>query len=92
VSKELRTDILNDAIDLTLGDRNDAHGDPSTNHLRIAMIWSGILGKKVTASQVALCMAGVKLARASYNPKILDSYIDGAAYFAIAGEVAHNES
>jgi hypothetical protein len=92
MSKDLRLDILKDAIDLTEGDRNDAHGDPMVNHTRIAMIWSGILGQKVSASQVAMCMAGLKLARAAYNPTILDSYIDGAAYFAIAGEVAHLES
>jgi hypothetical protein len=33
-------------------------------------------------------MAGLKLARLAYNPDVLDSYVDGAAYLAIAGEIA----
>ena len=85
--KNLRKVILQDAIDLTCNERNDAHGDPFDNHERIALIWTAILDSAVTAQQVALCMAGVKMARASYNPEHMDSYIDGAAYFAIAGEV-----
>jgi len=38
-------------------------------------------------SQVALCMAGLKLARLAGNPENFDSYIDGAAYLAIAAEL-----
>jgi len=38
---------------------------------------------------VALCMAGLKLARLSGNPDNMDSYIDGAAYLAIAGELVN---
>jgi len=80
--------ILAEAMELTDGDRNVAHGDPRENPQRIATIWSVILGVEVTAHQAALCMAGMKLARLAYNPDVLDSYIDGAAYLAIAGEIA----
>jgi len=46
-----------------------------------------ILGIEVQPHQVALCMAGVKLARcvASLDR---DHFVDGAAYFAGAGECA----
>jgi hypothetical protein len=89
MNEPLRQKILVEAVNLTYNERNEAHGDPTKNHDNIALIWSGILGQPITATQVALCMAGVKLARAGYNPKLMDSYIDGAAYFAIAGEVEH---
>lgn len=83
-----RTEILAKAMTLTVGDRNEQNGDPKENHIRIAKIWSVVLGIEVEPYQVALCMAGLKLARLAYNEKILDSYIDGAAYLAIAGEIA----
>lgn len=81
-----REQILQQAIDLTMGDRNEQNGDPYENHQRIAKIWSVILGIEVEPYQVALCMAGLKLARLAYNP-LDDSFIDGAAYLAIAGEI-----
>jgi len=81
-----REEILQTAIRLTMGDRNDQNGDPFENHQRIAQIWSVILGQKIEPYQVALCMAGLKLARLAYNP-LEDSFVDGAAYLAIAGEI-----
>jgi hypothetical protein len=82
-----RQDILIQAIQLTMGERNSQNGDPKENHTRIAKIWSVILDKEITPAQVALCMAGLKLARLAYNPDVDDSYIDLAAYAAIAGEI-----
>jgi len=82
-----RGEILDMAKHLTYGDRNRKAGDFKTNHENIARIWSVILGTKVEAYQVALCMAGVKLARTAAS-KDLDHFIDGAAYFAGAGECA----
>ena len=82
-----RSEILAEAIKLTLGDRNDQNGDPKENHIRIAKIWSVILEKEIEPYQVALCMAGLKIARLAYNKDVIDSYIDGAAYIAIAGEI-----
>jgi len=84
-----RKDILDAATALTYGDRNDQHGHPYVNHDNIARIWSVILGYKIEPFQVALCMAGLKLARLSGNPDNMDSYIDGAAYLAIAGELVN---
>jgi len=85
-----REEILQTAIDLTMHDRNDQNGDPLENHQRIAKIWSVILGIEIEPYQVALCMAGMKLARLAFNP-LDDSFIDGAAYLAIAGEIVNKE-
>ena len=81
-----REEILQQAINLTMGDRNEQNGDPLENHQRIATIWSVVLNQTIEPYQVALCMAGLKLARLAHNP-LDDSFIDGAAYFAIAGEI-----
>ena len=86
-----RGEILDEAKRLTYGDRKKTHGSPLENHQRIAAIWSVVLGIQVLPSQVALCMAGVKLARLVETPDLIDSVVDGAAYFAIAGELAQIE-
>jgi Domain of unknown function (DUF6378) len=83
-----REEILNEAIRLTSTDRQKNYGKPLVNHQRIATIWSVILGAEITPSQVALCMAGVKIARLVETPNHEDSFIDAAAYIAIAGEIA----
>lgn len=84
-----RKDILDQATILTVGDRNAQHGDPWPNHDNIARIWSVILGRHIQPYEVALCMAGLKLARLAGNADNMDSYIDGAAYLAIAGELVN---
>lgn len=81
-----REATLKKAIELTMGDRNESYDNPFPNHDRIAKIWSVILGVEIDAAQVALCMAGLKLARLAHKYDD-DSFIDGAAYFAIANEV-----
>lgn len=87
----LRGDILQEASRLTHGDRNKNYGDPLTNHQRIAALWSVYLESEITPSQAAIMLALVKVARLIESSDHLDSFIDGAAYFAIAGEIAHRE-
>ena len=83
-----RADILTEANRLTHGPRDGLYGTPRTNHERIAGLWSVILETEVTPAQAALCMAALKIARAIASPGEGDHYIDGAAYLAIAGELA----
>tara|TARA_B100001250_G_C19155252_1_gene509786 strand:- start:179 stop:445 length:267 start_codon:yes stop_codon:yes gene_type:complete len=78
--------ILEEANKLIGGDRNNDYGDKLTNHKNIAALWSIFLRKKITAHDVAMCMALVKVARLMHAHK-KDSYIDLAAYAAIAGEL-----
>jgi len=86
-----RKQILDTATLLTCGSREEVYGTPLINHSRIAKMWSVILGQEVLPAQVALCMAATKIARLVESPDHLDSYVDGAAYLAIAGELAIGE-
>jgi hypothetical protein len=82
-----RAAILDTAKQLINGDRHDDYGSALENHARIARIWEVILGVPVTPSQVALCMAGVKMARLAFDPTKSDSWIDMAGYAALGGEM-----
>lgn len=84
-----RTQILETASDLINGDRQADYGTPQENFARIADIWTVILGHTVRADQVALCMAGLKLARLANGPH-QDSYVDGAGYLALAAELSED--
>ena len=82
-----RERILAEAAALICGDRQAQYGTPQDNFARIAAGWSVILGQEVDPDQVALCMAWLKIARLVNGPH-RDSYVDGAAYLALAGELA----
>jgi hypothetical protein len=79
-------EILDEASKLIGGDRHKDYGDKLINHQNIAKLWSVVLKKEVTPHEVALCMALVKIARLTHQHK-RDSYVDLAAYAAIAGEI-----
>ena len=85
-----RIEILERAIELIddQGDRSQAYGTPDDNFNRIADGWSVIFDQHVTAEQVALAMAWLKIARLVGNAPTVDSYVDAAAYCALAGELA----
>lgn len=83
-----RSVVLNTANELINNDRDKIYGNPKINHERIAKLWSVVLSKDITANEVALCMAMVKTARLIQTPDHIDSYVDGSAYFAIACELA----
>lgn len=69
-----------------LEERQKDWGNPVDTHRRIARVWSGILNYHITAHQVALMMAGLKLVRADLNPGDADSYVDARAYVRIAAD------
>ena len=72
-------------------DRGMDYGHPSDNMSRTARLWSAFLEMPVTDYQVASCMALVKLARSMESAKV-DTYIDAAAYLAIAGQLHTEEN
>lgn len=82
-----RKRVLSEADRLIATDRQDAYGTPYLNHLRIAQLWSAYLEKEITPEQVAMCQVLVKVARSMESFKE-DNFVDGAAYFAIACELA----
>jgi hypothetical protein len=79
--------VLESARKLITGRRQADYGPPAENFARVATIWSIILRQPVTADQVALCMAGLKLARLANGPHA-DSYVDLCGYGALAAELA----
>ena len=82
-----RGEILDEAKRLTHTDRQKNYGSPYVNHKRIADLWSVYLETEITPSQVALCLCLVKIARLIETPNHEDSFVDLAAYAAIAGEI-----
>jgi len=86
--KMTRNEILDTAKTLINNDRAATHGDAYKMHEVIAEMWSAILGVEISATQVALMMAALKLARASENPDHSDNWVDAAGYIALAGEMA----
>ena len=79
-----------DAIRLVDEDRNDSYGPPEENLSRIAEMWSGYLGHRVSKEDVALMMVLVKISRskAGYSR---DNAVDGVAYFLIHDSMARYE-
>jgi hypothetical protein len=88
--KELKPEtLLEEAQRLVAGPKREEYGELNESMGRIADVWSAILGRRVNANQVALCMAGLKLIRESHEHK-RDNLVDAAAYCYIADEVTHS--
>ena len=68
-------------------DRRRVYGEPGKLFERVAVRWSQVLGVRVTAAQVGLCLADLKLARLTMDPGHLDSLVDVAGYVACVREV-----
>jgi DNA polymerase III epsilon subunit-like protein len=85
--------ILQNARMLISGDRKQTYGDAATDFTRTGKMWAAVLGiPEVTAEQVAMCMALVKVGRLCETPTHRDSWIDGCGYLALGGEIAKGRS
>ena len=84
-------ELLSKAINLVGGDRQRDYGDKVKNHDNIAKLWSAYLDVKIEAQDVAIMMALLKMARTKLGAVSEDTYIDMAAYSAIAGEIKFEE-
>jgi hypothetical protein len=82
--------IFEEAEKLVYGPREHAYGHPKEDFTRTAMIWTAILGKSITAQQVALCMVGVKMSRECHAHKA-DNLIDGCGYFGTLARLHEKE-
>jgi len=84
-----RDHILNAAKRLISGDREASYGSAIDDFTRTGKIWAAILGlDEVTAEQVALCMAAVKIGRLCTTPNHSDSWVDACGYLALGGDIA----
>ena len=85
-------DLFGEADKLLHTDRQKTYGGAIENHERIAEIWSALIGTQLTATDVALMMAALKIYRAANNPAHLDSFIDAVAYVDIAAQASSSSS
>lgn len=74
--------------------RGNIYGNPVRNHRRIAELWSTFLDTHITPDQVAICMALTKISRIAETTGHAnrDSFVDLAAYAAIAAECSTTDS
>lgn len=79
------------SITLSANDRQKDYGDKVDNHNNIARLWSAYLDTDIKAHDVAIMMALLKMARTKLGAVSKDTYIDMAAYSAIAGEIKFKE-
>ena len=84
-----RADILATASEYVTTDRAATHGNAEDNFLRTAELWSAYLGvDNISATDVAVMLALLKVARIKQNPNHTDNWIDIAGYAACGGEIA----
>jgi hypothetical protein len=81
---------LVEAWRLTHGNRKSSYGAVTVSFARYAKIWSGLLGTKLnedlTASDVALLMTALKLAR-EFNKQQSDNVTDAHGYLILHDEI-----
>lgn len=68
------------------GPRRDAYGDATASFERVAASWSQIVGKTLTASQVALMMIAFKVCREA-NAHKHDNVVDICGYAGLLAEL-----
>jgi hypothetical protein len=80
-------EILNDSSN-TITERGRTHGDYDVAMLRASELWAAYLRTKIEPTDVAICMALLKISRLMGADAVYDSWVDLCAYAAIAGELA----
>ena len=84
-----RKEILETSIQTVCADRQDQYGAPENTFTDIAKLWSVYLGRTVSAEDVALMMALLKIARMKAGKFNADNYVDLCGYGALAYEVSN---
>ena len=67
-----------------IDERGIDYGDFENNFENIASISNAMLGRNLTAYDVAMILASVKFARLRQSPYKLDNFLDGVNYLAFA--------
>tara|TARA_R110000803_G_scaffold76353_5_gene140944 strand:- start:268 stop:567 length:300 start_codon:yes stop_codon:yes gene_type:complete len=94
MTDSIRDNILCEAMQCITVDRAATHGDAEDSFQTIADVWSWYLSNRLlpddplTAADVAMMMALLKVARICGNKTHKDNYIDLAGYAALAGEIS----
>ena len=83
-----RSEVLQKAEEAVNGSREQDYGTPERNFTMIADLWSIYLNQSVTAVDVAMMMALLKVSRIKNGGGSGDSFVDLAGYAACGGELA----
>ena len=85
-----RKEILSAAEECVCTSRQEEYGSIENNFSLIARLWREYLDtdNPITAHDVAMMMALLKIARIATGEPKADNYIDLAGYAACAGEIA----
>ena len=84
-----RSEILATASQYVTKDRAATHGEAENNFRRIAELWNAYMDTdSITAIDVAVMLAFLKVPRIRSNPTHADNWIDIAGYAACGGEIA----
>jgi hypothetical protein len=83
-----RREILETATDYVTQDRAATHGDAERNFDLIARYWSTHLDHEISATDVAVMMTLLKIARIKGNAGNADNWVDGCGYLACGGELS----
>lgn len=82
-----REKILEEAKKCVCGQREQDYGKPEDSFRMIANLWTDYSGVPFSASDVAVMMALLKIARLSFSRNHIDSWVDLAGYAACGGEI-----
>ena len=82
-----RKEVLEATAEIVCEDRDAQYGHPESNFELIAKMWSIWLDAEVTASDVAMMMAMLKIARIKTGKVKEDNYIDLIGYIACMTEI-----
>ena len=81
--------VLENAQQAINGSRQKDYGDAKDSFTTVGRIWGAILQiAPLEPDQVALMLAGLKMARLAGNLEHWDSWVDMAGYTALGGEIA----
>ncbi|WP_139202691.1 DUF6378 domain-containing protein [Rhodopseudomonas pseudopalustris] len=91
--KPVRVTILEEGAGLTNGSRDASYGPPKVNLAcsgELKAVFRKHMRRQLSAGELeAIDMVLTKVGRVATSPKpVRDTYVDGATYFAIAGEIA----
>lgn len=86
-----REETLRRAKACVCGDREQDYGSPENNFKLIASLWSDYTGHSYSATDVAMMMALLKVARIKGGSAKEDSFVDLAGYAACAAELSTSE-
>lgn len=85
-----RAETLDRAKQCVCGQRENEYGSPEDNFQSIADLWSVYKNTDFTATDVAMMMALLKIARIKTGTATEDSFVDLAGYAACGAEIASN--